>query len=98
MNLFAQAVRVADLGISVPQDLTTAFAAFASTNVDDFLVLIFLFSRGIRFRTVVLGQYLGFLAILLLSLLCALFAQTLPRIWIGLLGLVPVTVGILALA
>ncbi len=45
-----------------------AATAFIATNVDDLFLLTFWFVKRSRFATVLLGQLVGFSAILLLSL------------------------------
>jgi len=77
--------------------LVTAILSFAATNIDDIFVLTIFFSqtsRGFRSAHIVAGQYLGFSALVAISLLGFLGGQILPRSWIGLLGFVPILVGI----
>ncbi|HEY9883235.1 MAG TPA: hypothetical protein V6C98_06450, partial [Thermosynechococcaceae cyanobacterium] len=53
------------------QAVTASLAAFTATNIDDIVILMVFFSRiGPTFRPhhVVVGQYLGFLLLLLASL------------------------------
>ena len=53
----------------------TGVAAFAATNVDDIFILMLFFSKvdgEFRNRHVVLGQYLGFAALVALSVLGSL--------------------------
>ncbi len=70
-------------------------AAFAATNLDDSLLLLLFFSdRRYRARHVFLGQALGIGALVLLSLAGAALALALPARWIGLLGLLPVALGL----
>lgn len=73
---------------------------FAVTNIDDLVVLILLFGRagGNRSATarVVLGQYVGFVAILAVSVVGALGAQLLPKTTIAYLGLLPLLLGLRA--
>lgn len=72
--------------------LVTGFVAFTLTDIDDLLLLIFFFSqtkKAFTKREVLLGQYLGFLILLLLSTLGYLGTLVIPQAWIGLLGLVP---------
>ncbi len=72
-----------------------ATLAFAATNVDDFFLLLAFFADGrSRPRQIVFGQYLGFGAIVFLSLLVAWGANFLPQRWIDLLGIVPLLIGI----
>jgi cadmium resistance transport/sequestration family protein len=77
--------------------LATAVVAFASTNIDDIFVLTFFFSqtsRGFRSSHIVAGQYLGFTALIAISLVGFIGGRILPQAWVGLLGVVPVLVGI----
>jgi cadmium resistance protein CadD (predicted permease) len=60
-----------------PGLLGRAIAIFAVTNVDDLLILALFFSRttnGAGVTRVVIGQYLGFTAILVFSIIGALGA------------------------
>ncbi len=68
---------------------------FAVTNVDD-LVLLALYFGQAPARRVVLGQYLGFAAILLASVAGALGAGLLPDGVAPYLGLVPLALGLRA--
>jgi cadmium resistance protein CadD (predicted permease) len=72
--------------------LVTGFVAFTLTDIDDLILLIFFFSqtkKSFTKREVFLGQYLGFLVLLLLTTLGYLGTLVIPLAWIGLLGLVP---------
>jgi cadmium resistance protein CadD (predicted permease) len=74
-----------------------AIAMFAVTNVDDILVLVLFFGQTTTragVTRVVIGQYLGFTAILVLSIIGALAAGLLPGSVIPYLGLVPLLLGI----
>jgi cadmium resistance protein CadD (predicted permease) len=78
--------------------VTTAIGVFASTNVDLFalLVVLFLGSRngGPRGWQIVLGQYLGFAAVVAAGAALAAGLAAVPEAWIGLLGLFPLAVGV----
>jgi cadmium resistance protein CadD (predicted permease) len=78
--------------------VVTAAAAFAATNVDDFAVLLLIAigasPGGATARRVVAGQYLGFTVLVLISLAGAAALHSLPGRWVGLLGLVPLALGI----
>jgi cadmium resistance transport/sequestration family protein len=79
------------------QTIISAIFAFAATNLDDILILMFFFSQinaNLRIRHILLGQYLGFIVLLLLSLPGFLGGVIIPKSWIGLLGLVPVFIGL----
>ncbi|WP_458316773.1 cadmium resistance transporter [Mycolicibacterium brisbanense] len=77
-----------------------AAAMFAVTNVDDMVMLTVFFGRAAGRRPavtrVVAGQYLGFSAIVAVSVLGALGATLLPDDAVPYLGLLPVALGIRA--
>ncbi len=78
--------------------LTTGIVSFAATNVDDIFVLTFFFSHARKDRwRVVAGQYLGFFALVAISLTGYLVKLIVSPAWIGLLGFVPIFLGIRAL-
>ncbi len=77
--------------------LSTGLTAFTATNLDDILILMLFFSQvntTFRKRHIVAGQYLGFTALVLASLPSFFGSMLLPRSCVGLLGLVPITIGI----
>lgn len=78
-----------------------AIALFIATNVDDIIVLSLFFARGAgRSDTtvkIVVGQYLGFGAILVASVVVALGARSfLPEGVIPYFGLIPLALGLQA--
>jgi cadmium resistance protein CadD (predicted permease) len=82
-----------------PGLLGRAIAIFAVTNVDDLLILALFFSRTTNragVTRVVIGQYLGFTAILVFSIIGALGAGLLADSVIPYLGLLPLLLGIRA--
>jgi cadmium resistance protein CadD (predicted permease) len=79
--------------------LCAAAAAFAVTNVDAFVVLTLLFaasrSTGVpRPAQILAGQCLGFAAWVGTSVLAAAGLRLVPDRWVGLLGLVPIALGL----
>jgi cadmium resistance protein CadD (predicted permease) len=72
-----------------------AAGMFAVTNVDDLVLLALFFAQGAATRVVV-GQYLGFGAILAASVAGALGAGLLPESVLPWLGLVPILLGLRA--
>lgn len=79
------------------QAITAGIAAFTATNIDDIVILMLFFSRinaTLRPRHVVMGQYLGFLMLVLASLPGFLGGLIIPQMWLGLLGLLPIAIGI----
>ena len=86
----------------MPESLGTVVAAagvFAGTNVDDLIVLTVLFlaaraSGRPKVWQVWAGQYGGIAALVLVSGLGALGLTLVPDRWVGLLGLVPLGLGV----
>jgi len=77
--------------------VSTGFTAFTATNLDDILILMLFFSQVNAFfrkHHIVAGQYLGFLALVLASLPGFFGSLLLPRPCVGLLGLLPIAIGI----
>ncbi|MGW3866035.1 cadmium resistance transporter [Streptomyces sp. NPDC005047] len=81
-----------DLGI-----LGQAVGLFAVTNIDDILILALFFAQGAGHpgstRKIVLGQYLGFAAILAVAATATFGAALLPDSAIPYLGLLPRPLG-----
>ncbi len=76
---------------------TEAIIAFIATNIDDILILLLFFTQvdtNFRRRHIIIGQYLGFLAIILASLPGFFGGLIVPREWIGLLGILPIAIGL----
>ena len=84
-----------DLGI-----IGQAAGLFAVTNIDDILILALFFAQGAGHhgstRRIVLGQYLGFAAILAVAVAAAFGATLLPESAIPYLGLLPLALGLKA--
>ncbi|MGM3307137.1 cadmium resistance transporter [Anabaena sp. WFMT] len=77
--------------------IPTGLTAFAATNLDDIVVLSLFFSQintCFRNRHIVFGQYLGFSALVVASLPSFFGKFILPDSWIGLLGIIPIIIGI----
>lgn len=72
-----------------------AIVAFVSTNIDDLFVLVtFLVDRHFTVRDVVIGQYAGMAALYAISGIAAMISLIIPPAYLGLLGLVPLAIGI----
>jgi cadmium resistance transport/sequestration family protein len=77
--------------------ISTGFFAFAATNLDDIVVLLLFFSQvnaKFRHQHIIVGQYLGFTALVLASLPSFFGGRLFPEAWIGVLGTVPISIGI----
>jgi len=89
------------LAVLSPATLVQAIATFAITNIDDIVVLAVMFGqapghRGAAIR-VTAGQYLGFTAILAVSVGGALLGATLlPPAALPYFGLLPIVLGLRA--
>lgn len=90
--------------------ILSALGSFIVTNIDDIFVLMLLFSqassqakasngrtvKGNRIypKDIVIGQYLGFAFLVLISLLATFGVTLIPDQWVGLLGLIPIYLGV----
>jgi cadmium resistance transport/sequestration family protein len=83
--------------MTLPATLAAAVLTFLATNIDDLFILMIFFSqtdRQFRQRHVIAGQYLGFAALVAISLLGFAGSLIVPQELIGLLGLAPIAIGI----
>src|SRR6266478_3571497 len=75
--------------------LAASVTTFAATNLDDFFLLTVFFARRVATRRIVAGQYLGFAAIVLVSLAGVWAAGAAAHQgWIRLLGIFPLAIGV----
>ena len=74
--------------------LSASIATFAATNIDDALLLTLFFAGRIPTRRIVAGQYVGFAAIIGVSLIAVWAALSVPHRWIHFLGVLPLAIGI----
>lgn len=77
--------------------IPTGLTAFTATNLDDIVILLLFFSQVntvFRRRHIVTGQYVGFAALVAASLPSFFGNMLLPRPWIGLLGILPIAIGL----
>lgn len=78
--------------------IITAVLAFASTNIDDiFILMLFFASNRYQSKAVITGQFLGIGALIAISFTGSFAHLLIDRAYIGLLGLLPVFLGIKAL-
>ena len=76
-------------------DVGVGIVVFVSTNIDDlFLLAAFFADPRLRHRSIVVGQYVGIGALVLVSALAALLALALAAGWVALLGVVPLFLGL----
>lgn len=79
--------------------VAAAFGVFAGTNIDDIIVLTVLFltwraSGKPRPWQIVAGQYAGIAVLVAVSAIAALGLTIVPDRWVGLLGLIPIALGL----
>jgi cadmium resistance protein CadD (predicted permease) len=68
---------------------------FISTDIDDLFVLLGFFALArFRARNVVIGQYLGIGALVVVSVIGSLISLVLAPAYVGLLGVLPMLIGI----
>ncbi len=73
----------------------TAVAMFIATNLDDIFVLMVFFSnKEFTAKQIVLGQYIGVIALIAISALSYFLQLVIPLSWIGLLGILPILIGL----
>jgi cadmium resistance protein CadD (predicted permease) len=73
----------------------TGIAAFIASNIDDTFILILLFATpSLLARNVIIGQYLGIVILVAISSTAALIALAIPEFAIGLMGIIPIIMGI----
>lgn len=77
--------------------IPTGITAFIATNLDDILILLLFFTQVnhlLRRRHIVIGQYLGFTTLVIMSLPGFFGGMLLPQSWIGILGIAPILLGV----
>jgi cadmium resistance protein CadD (predicted permease) len=75
--------------------LGIGIGAFVASNIDDTFILIILFSTvSFRARHVFTGQFLGIAVLIIISALGSLIALVIPSFVIGLMGLIPIAIGV----
>jgi Predicted permease, cadmium resistance protein len=77
--------------------ICTGITAFTATNLDDIVILLLFFSQvnaAFRQRHIIAGQYLGFAALVFASLPGFFGRLIFPPEWIGMLGILPIAIGI----
>lgn len=72
--------------------------AFVATNLDDLFLLMLYFSRANndpqQEGSIILGQYIGFSILVFISVLGYLGSLLIPRYYVGLLGIMPILLGV----
>lgn len=78
--------------------IMTSVIAYISTNIDDIFVLMILLAqtKGAEKRSLISGHFLGVGLLVAISMLGALGLQNLPLKYVGILGFVPIGLGIRA--
>lgn len=80
------------------QTIVTAAILYIATAVDLLVILLIFFARAKtrqEYRDIYVGQYLGSIILILVSLFLAFILNYVPEKWIlGLLGLIPIYLGI----
>jgi len=72
-----------------------AITMFAASNIDDIFVLLGFFGdRKFHAHQVVLGQCLGFATLVFVSLVASLVSLVFAPAYVGLLGFLPVLIGL----
>lgn len=83
--------------MNIAEAIIAGFTSFVATNIDDIVILTIFFmqvNNTFRHRHIVFGQYLGFTALIIASLPSFFGGLIVPKAWIGILGLVPIAIGV----
>ena len=83
---------ITDIGYLVILGIST----FVSTNIDDIFLLIIFFSNVLRYPSyqIVIGQYVGISLLVTISIIFSLVSLVIPSFLVGLMGFVPIIIGI----
>jgi cadmium resistance transport/sequestration family protein len=74
--------------------LITSVIAFISTNIDDiFILTLFYGNKKFKNKEILVGQFLGIIALISISLIGSLVGLFIAPAYIGLLGLFPIYLG-----
>lgn len=77
------------------ETILTSLVAFVTTNIDDILILVFLFnSPQLKPGNVVVGQFLGIGTLIAISFIGSFVGLIIDLKYVGLLGLVPIYIGV----
>lgn len=80
------------------ETLLTSILAFVSTNVDDvFLLMLFFGNRRFKDHEIVIGQLVGIATLIAVSVALSFIGLIIDKAYIGLLGFLPIYLGIKAL-
>jgi len=82
---------------NIGTSILTGVTAFTASNLDDIVVLMLFFAQvkpNFQPRHIIAGQYLGFTALLLASLPGFFGGLVVPREGLGLLGFLPIGIGL----
>jgi cadmium resistance protein CadD (predicted permease) len=70
-------------------------AVFVATDIDDlFVLMLFFSSSNYKAHQVILGQYLGIGLLVVVGAIGSLIALVVPPIVVGLMGLLPIAIGV----
>lgn len=89
------------------ETIITGITSFIATNIDDIVILMLFFAQvpdqskvdqlspnQLTIAQIITGQYLGFIVLLLASLPGYFGGLFIPDVWLGLLGFIPIIIGI----
>ena len=75
--------------------LATGATAFVASNIDDTFILILLYLMpNIQPRNIIIGQFLGIALLVAISSFAAFLVLAIPPFVIGLIGFIPIILGI----
>jgi cadmium resistance transport/sequestration family protein len=78
--------------------ILTSIIAFTTTNIDDiFILTVFYGNKNFKSQEIIIGQYLGIVTLISISVTGSFIGLIIDSQYIGLLGFAPIYIGIKAL-
>jgi cadmium resistance protein CadD (predicted permease) len=75
--------------------ISVAISAFIATNIDDlFLLTVFFAHPQYNSVSVIIGQYLGIISLILISIPVYIFKSSIPNFFMVLMGFIPLLIGL----
>ena len=81
--------------MAILEVIALGIGAFVATNIDDlFILMIFFAKRSFQTTQIIVGQYVGMGLLIGVSLFASLISLVIPHNLIGLVGLLPIAIGV----
>jgi cadmium resistance protein CadD (predicted permease) len=75
--------------------ISVAISAFIATNLDDiFILMVFFAHPDYKSSSVIIGQYVGIICLILICIPAYLLKSFIPHFWLAIMGLIPLFLGL----